>query len=116
MVVCYVNCIPHSLISASKFCTPLWFESVIFEQFKHQQIAEYSSCSSMKSKDQNPQTPKKNKFYRDYNHKSTIIMYMWGKKTHKIKLSSKLQILREKKKKKKKTNLINNPKIQKNHI
>ena len=65
----------------------------------------------MKSKDQNPQTPKKNKCYRDHNHKSTIIMYMWGK-THKIKLNSKLQIHREKKKKVK-TNLIKYPKIQK---
>ena len=69
----------------------------------------------MKSKDQNPQTPKKNKCYRDDNHKSIIIMYMW-EKTHKIKLSSKLQIHKEKKKKRKKEkgkNQFNYPKIQK---
>ena len=30
------------------------------------EIAEYWSCFSMKSKDQNPQTPKINKCYRDH--------------------------------------------------
>ena len=35
IVVCYVNCIPHSLLFASKFCTSLRYKSEIFAQCKH---------------------------------------------------------------------------------
>ena len=35
MLVCYVNCISHSLISGSKFCTSLQYESIILELFKY---------------------------------------------------------------------------------
>ena len=55
----------------------------------------------MKSKDQNPQTPKKNKCYRDHNHKSTIIMYMWEKTQNQIEFKTSNTQGKEKKRKKK---------------